>query len=85
MVFYDRYARKTTVKRALDAWRAESRAQMEARADALVANRFTKPRRADARFERGGRRRGVDAVVVVIASGIRMSTIASRGSNRTAR
>ena len=40
MVFYDRYARKTTVKRALDAWRAESRAQMEARADALVAESF---------------------------------------------
>ena len=40
MVFYDRYARKTTVKRALDAWRAGSRAQMEARADALVAESF---------------------------------------------
>jgi len=40
LVFYDRYARKTMMKRALDAWREGARAQMAARADALVAESF---------------------------------------------
>jgi hypothetical protein len=40
MEFYDRYARKTLLKRAIDGWRDAARRQMDERTNALIATSF---------------------------------------------